>query len=139
MKKTVVILDMRYRDGANFKSSEDYVLPNSKNLSADEVIEGLEHIYEGDPFIPQYFKLPTLAPHDNEFINTYNDLDHPYMELNGVKVVSEEEGQKHVPHDVDISEVIKLVKKGGDTEVMKKKKQEAIRALEENIKAIKEA
>ncbi len=130
-KIKAVVLDMMYRDGANYKTGEEFYFTNKKNIPLEEIKEVLTkaELLGDDGFIPHYYKLPTLAPIENEFVPIFgNSDDHSFMSLQAVDI-------KEVPdnfssyEDADISEVLETTKSDYPKEMRKKDKEGAIKYL----------
>ncbi len=78
---------MFYRDGANWKTANDFFYSNTENLSQDEIMEALRSI-NSDEMVPAEYDLSTSAPlvHPNE--NAHNNEDHCCIEFDADEHVS---------------------------------------------------
>ncbi len=82
-----VRLRMFYRNGGNYKTTNDFFYSNTEKLSEDEIMEALRSI-NSDEMIPAEYDLSTPAPlvHPNE--SNHNNEDHCYIEFDADEHVS---------------------------------------------------
>ncbi|WP_417601761.1 hypothetical protein [Owenweeksia hongkongensis] len=86
MGNTCIKLTYLYRDYGNYKLWNELVFWNRFDISFNQIVNTiLSHLMEGQFFIPEKWKLPTLS-----FESFDPDLDHAYHEFHEIELVSEE-------------------------------------------------
>lgn len=111
-----VILDIMYRDGGNYKTSNEYEFSNQKNYTEHEIKMKLAQIVD-DSIVPYYYSLPEVAALDNEFLPAFNDNDHSFVE-----VFEPEFSDKEPTNPVgDIADIIEAI---NNPELVKKRREE---------------
>jgi hypothetical protein len=80
-----VVMDLMYRDGNNYKTSESYSFENDERLSMAQLADWLENHMPTEEILASKHGLPNLAPLDC-ITDIGNDYDHCFMELTGFDV-----------------------------------------------------
>jgi hypothetical protein len=123
-----VRLKMCYRDGANWKQSEDYDYSNANSISEDDIMEALRSI-NSDEMVPAMYDLATSAPITHPDEEAHNNDDHCYIEFDADEHVSFPEKVTDPKFaEGDIADIIANIK-----EVAKKGSIESYRELTECV------
>lgn len=117
-----IVLDLMYRDGGNWKTSERYLLKNNLKsdnpedmISEEEFMQTLNEEFPWDSFIPAEYNLPSLAPLTYDWEPTSGD-DHCFMELTDTEIVASKEQAGpfvEVIEDLDMVTLCEIIKQGG--------------------------
>lgn len=110
---TGILINIMYRDGANWKSSETFLIPNSEGLSEEVIQEAFDDIGE-DEVLSMQWGLPSMAPISHPAESAGPD-DHCYNEIQGITYLydNEKSGVMSSTWDNDISVVVEAVKNNG--------------------------
>lgn len=82
-----VRLTMFYRDGGNWKQTEDYDYSNIQSIPEDEIMEALRSI-SSDEMVPAMYDLASNAPINHPDEDAHNSEDHCYIEFDADEHVS---------------------------------------------------
>ena len=117
-----IILDLMYRDGGNWKTSERYLLKNNLKsdnpedmISEEAFMKALEEEFDWDSFIPAQYNLPSLAPLTYDWEPTDGE-NHCFMELTETEVVASKDQAGpfvEVIDDLDMVTFYEIIKQGG--------------------------
>ena len=137
-KPKYVVLCMMYRDGANYKSGEDFYFAYDSDLSEDEIRERFKPLTEDntDGFVPSYYGLETISPVENEFIPVSNDYDHAFCTITDIRFESycSDKGDKR-----SISEILTNLEDESSIELAREDaKIEAKEYLKKQLKALED-
>lgn len=83
-----VVLDLMYRDAANWKKSQSFGFANDSKLTKAQILTWLDTHLPTEDVLASDFNLPNLAPLDSLYdTNEDNDDDHCFMEVDGVDLL----------------------------------------------------
>lgn len=99
-----IVMDLMYRDGANYKTSESYSFKNDSGLTMAQLTEWLNEYMPTEEILASKHGLPNLAPLDN-ITDIGNDDDHCFMELTDFSVAETANGPHITPSDTPFSEI----------------------------------
>lgn len=132
-------IDAMYRDGSNFKNCYTIVLENDSDLPTEQVVDILNDFFsENDSIIPSYYGLPSFAPLSNEFLPTYNELDHSFIEFDNAQPTSKNSYSDCDAEDYSIANILNHIQNPDLVKAARAEaKREAIEMLEQQIELIK--
>lgn len=123
--KTIKIT-VQYRDGDNYKNTEEQYFSNLLDRPFSLIEERLEDLMD-KPIMVQDYGLRSIAPLENEFENTPPDSpDHAYCEIIEVEGID-----KDMKTQEDIERVLELIGKGGDKKAALNRRANANRKLQD--------
>lgn len=138
---TYIEMHIMYRDGANYKTGETVLFENKDNLPEDEIYNFIEeNISTYQPIIADDYKLPNIAPYDNEFVPC-GQYDHPFIEITNVAHLERVNKNEHYEESdiTDIGDWIEFVKEKVTHEYLEHQKsirrRKAIRDLSRLVHA----